>query len=118
MSIEAGAALAAKWIGVPIVAYFWWLVRKSKERLDNTYTKEDTDKLVDLKIKTVKDSVDVKFAALDKQLEDLFILVRTMAEDNKEARDRSDLKDDELRQELSDIKTSVAVVHSNINNLL
>ena len=68
MSAEIGG-LVGKFVYAAVagvVAHIYWLLRKDKNKLDNTYTKEETEQLINLKLDPIIEKVDVMYEMLRK----------------------------------------------------
>lgn len=71
MSAEVGVGLGIKilWgalgtIVTGAISHIYWLIKKDKDKLDNTLTKDETEQLVDLKLEPTKTKVDTIFDLL------------------------------------------------------
>lgn len=68
MSAESvvGGALILKWVGGIVIAIYSGLFGWAFKKINNTYTKLETEHLIDLKNQPLKESLDRNTAALDK----------------------------------------------------
>lgn len=90
MSAEVGVGLGIKIFGGAIMAFvtgavghIYWMLRRDKTKLDNTYTKEETEELIDLKTLSKEDTaelVDLKLEPTKQKVDTIFELLHTMNE--------------------------------------
>jgi len=71
MSAEVGIGFGIKLFGGAIMAlvtgavgHLYWMIRRDKDKLDKTLTKEETEQLVDLKLEPTNTKVDTIFDLL------------------------------------------------------
>lgn len=96
MSAEAIGGVVVKWLWTPFIAWVMWRMKVADsdkksllDRVNNTYTKEEADERMDLKLKLMQ-----------QQLELLPVVVAKL---------------ENLTEKVSDIQTDVEVVKSRIN---
>lgn len=66
--MESTVFLLGKWITIPIaglVGFIGYIVRGMHKKQENTYTKEETERLIDLKIKPVSICIDHNTRAIE-----------------------------------------------------
>ncbi len=102
MSAELGVGLGIKIFGGTVVAFFtgavghlYWSIRRDKTKLDNTYTKQETEKLVNDKLEPTKQKVDA-----------IHDLLKVMA-------DKSDI----TNTSLSTMNTSIEVMKNDMTHM-
>ena len=96
MSVEAVGAWAGKLLWAPFITYLFYKLKqediekgKVKERLENTYTKQEADHMMDMKIRLIQQQLDLLPEMLSKI--------------------------DKMNEKISEIHTDVEVVKSKIN---
>lgn len=114
MSLEVVGAWAAKlgWTG--IIPYLIWSHKRDKVKLDNTYSKKETNELIDLKIEPVRLEYNGKTDSLHEKFDDKFGTLLELVKSNNE---QNTLQRKENTDMLHEIRTSVAVVENEIKNI-
>lgn len=128
MSVEAAAGWAVKLGWTPFVGLMMYYLKrkhtledkrneeidkKHKEltdKLDEVFTKEETKELMEIGLKHHSELTDAKFDQLNTQVGSIVDML-------KEAIQQNQSNDSKLREDISDIKTSVAVVVNTVENL-
>lgn len=120
MSAETVGIFVGKWIWSVIVPYLVFLKITDKKKLDNTYTKLETDKLID----GVKEKLDLKHTALVDKCDTLITLMKTdIIENKKQRQDNNDLLHEIkidvvlVKSKFDDIKEDVQELKSDVNTL-
>ena len=113
MSVEAGLGFGVKVLGGAFVAvisgaigHIYYALRRDKTKLDNTYSRQEVNTQIDLKIKPVE----VKLQSYDNQL-------RILTELMEKAIEVQNKRSAENLGAISDIKTDVAVILNEVKNI-
>lgn len=114
MSGEVIASLAAKWGWTTILPYLVWLHKRDKTKLENTYTKKETNDLIDLKVDPIRNECNNRTDSLHDKFDDKFDTLLELVKTNNE---QNTLQRKENTDMLHEIKTSVAVVENEIKNI-
>lgn len=106
MSAELGIGLGVKLFGGSLTAliagafgHLYWSIRRDKTKLDNTYTKAETQQLIATTLEPTKQKVNEMSSVLQSLLE------------------KVEKSNTETHTLLSEIKTNVAVVQNDIQHL-
>lgn len=110
MSGEALAVVVGKWAWVTIFPYLFWLHKKDKTKLDNTYTKKETSELIDLKVEPIRQECNGITNSLHDKFDTLLDLVKSNNDQNTAQRS-------ENNSMLHEIKTEVAVIKNDIKHI-
>lgn len=117
MTLEALGAWAIKLAWSPFVAYFLWLKKKDKDKLDDTFTKTETTDLIDLKLIAVQQEFSLKNQAMTDKIDNLAQMI--MAGNNRESeqRDYSNSLLQTLTVDMQKMNTDVQVLSVEFKNV-
>ena len=99
MSLEAVGIYAFKTVVGVLFALFLWVTRMNHKKLQDTYTKEETSQLIDLKIEPLQKELNLK---IDQLISDTLIGTKQREETN---------------EKLGKISTGMEVLKNEVGNL-
>ena len=136
MSVEVVTAWVGKLIWTPAFGYIWWRHKKDTEKLENTYTKQEIEKILALelekqdeaikrgdenslnKIEVLEKSTSEKIVSLEKSTEQRFdstdskfdmivALIKDSAEDYRKSMEKQAESYAKIEDKLNDIQTKL-----------
>lgn len=121
MTLEIVGGWILKFAWSPFIAWYWYSRKrqdtlmdernkKIDERLEDTYTKNETKDMIDSKLKYHEDLTQAKFDQLNAQVASIVELL-------KDGIEKSDARDLKLREDISDIKEKIAIVATKVETL-
>ena len=91
-------------------AFILWITKTNHTKIQNTYTKEEANELIDLKVAPLEQKIDNQAAGLHDKFDLLLDIVRSDNEKNAiQRKDNTDM--------LHSINTNVAVIRNEVDNI-
>jgi hypothetical protein len=132
MSVEVIGAwvgkIAISLIWTPFATYIWWTIKRDKKKLDDTYTKQETENLLNIKLDAQEratqlqlqandDKTQLQLQANDEKLNILMALIKTDIEDAKADRNKTEDTLKQIQKSISTLSTKTAVTINKVENL-
>ncbi len=117
MSLELAGGLMVKFSWVVLVPYLSWLHKRSRIKLDNTISKDEANKLIDLKLAPLEIKLDNQTKGLNDKFDIILKLMQEDKADAKSSNERNRIQRKENTDLLNGISTDVEVIKSELTHL-